>query len=142
MAKRAQIADRSSPGAFLFNMNHAAKTFGFRFTRFGPVIDYTAERDVLGYAAIEKRHCRGNSQSGQGAAPLDRKKEIDRQRQHAREWVRVGLALPSSRAAHDLDRAVDVVSLEAPIGDRQTHRFRGYLTPGPVRLRPGDNSES
>src|SRR5262249_13291685 len=74
MAKRAQIADRSSPGAFLFNMNHAAKTFGFRFLRFGPVIDYTAERDVFGYAAIEKRHCRGNSHSGQRATALDRKK--------------------------------------------------------------------
>src|SRR5215468_4470439 len=135
MAKRAQIADRSSPGAFLFNMNHTAKTFGFRFLRFGPVIDYTAERDVLGYAAIEKRHCRGNPQSGQRAPALDRKKEIDRQRQHAREWVRIGGALPCARAAHDLDRAVDVLSLEARVGDRQTHRFRRYLTPGPVRLR-------
>src|ERR1700746_3954972 len=112
MAKRAQIADRSSPGAFLFNMNHAAKTFGFRFLRFGPVIDYTAERDVLGYAAIEKRHCRGHSQSRPRAHALARKKEIARQRQHAREWVRVGGPFPCSSAAHDLDRAVDVVSLE------------------------------
>src|SRR5215471_15305803 len=46
------------------------------------------------------------------------KKEIDRQRQHAREWVRVGGPFPCSRAAHDLDRAVDVLSLEARIGDR------------------------
>src|SRR6266545_3159599 len=84
MAKRAQIADRPSPGAFLFNMNHAAKTFGFRFLCFGPVIDYTAERDVLGYSAIEKRHCRGNPQSGQGTPALDRKKEIDRQRRGRR----------------------------------------------------------
>src|SRR5262249_59911446 len=118
MAKRAQIADRSSPGALLFNMHHAAKTFGFRFLRFGPVIDDTAERGVLGYAAIEKRHCRRNSQSSQGTPALNRKKEIDRQRQHAREWVRVGGPLPCSRAAHDLDRAVDVLSLEARIGDR------------------------
>src|SRR5437879_11772639 len=118
MAKRAQIADRSSPGAFLFNMNHAAKTFGFRFLRFGPVIDYTAERDVLGYSAIEKRHRRGNSQSGQRAPALDRKKEIDRQRQHAREWVRVSGPLPCSRAAHDLDRTVALLPLEAPIGAR------------------------
>src|SRR5919109_3369826 len=118
MAKGAQIADRPSPGTFLFNMNHAAKTFGFCFLRFGPVIDYTAERDVLGYSAIEKRHCRGNPQSGQGTAALDRKKEIDRQRQHAREWVRVSGALPCSRAAHDLDRTVDVLSLETRVGDR------------------------
>src|SRR4029453_8227984 len=118
MAKRAQIADRSSPGAFLFNMKHAPKTFGFLFLRFSPTIAFHAERDVVGYAAIEKRHCRGNPQSCQRAPTLDRKKEIDRQRQHAREWVRVGGPLPCSSAAHHLDKAGAVLSLETRVGDR------------------------